>query len=165
MPEWLSTTIFGITQVFMLVGLLGLLVPVYPGIVIMWLATLGYGIASGFTPLGTGLFVVITILMLVGTIIDNVLMGAGARQGGATWLTIGVALVAGILGTILWPPIGGIIAAPLGVLLLEYARTSDIQKAWQALRGLATGWGLSFVVRLAIGIVMMILWWVWVWKG
>ncbi len=149
----------------MLVGLLGLIVPVYPGIVIMWLATLGYGIASGFTPLGAGLFVVITILMLVGTIIDNVLMGAGARQGGATWLSIGVALVAGILGTILWPPIGGIIAAPLGVLLLEYARTSDIKKAWQALHGLASGWGLSFVVRLGIGVVMMILWWVWVWKG
>jgi uncharacterized protein YqgC (DUF456 family) len=165
MPEWLSTTIFGVTQVFMLVGLLGLIVPVYPGIVIMWLATLGYGIAGRFTPLGIGIFVAITILMLVGTIIDNVLMGAGARQGGATWLSIGVALAAGIVGTLIWPPIGGIIAAPIGVLLLEYAHTSDIRKAWQALRGLATGWGLSFVVRFGIGVLMMILWWVWAWKG
>lgn len=149
----------------MLVGLLGLIVPIYPGIVIMWLAALGYGIASGFTPWGIGLFVVITLLMLVGTIIDNILMGAGARQGGASWLAIGVALAGGVIGTLLWPPVGGFIAAPLGVLLLEYARTSDIKKAWLALRGLATGWGLSFVVRFGIGLAMMVLWWIWVWKA
>lgn len=149
----------------MLVSLLGLVVPVYPGIVIMWLATLGYGIVTGFTPLGIGLFVVITLLMLVGTVIDNVLMGAGARQKGASWVTIGVALAAGILGTILFPPIGGIIAAPLAVLLLEYARTSDFKTAWESLRGLATGLGLSILVKLGLGLVIMVLWWVWVWKG
>lgn len=165
MPEWISTMIFWLVQVIMLVGLFGLIVPVYPGIVIMWLAALGYGIAAGFTPLGIGLFVLITILMLIGTIIDNVMMGAGARQGGASWLTIGVALAGGILGTILWPPVGGIIAAPLAVLLLEYAHTSDFHKAWASLRGLATGWGLSIIVKLGIGLVMMIIWWIWVWKG
>lgn len=149
----------------MLVGLFGLVVPVYPGIVIMWLASLGYGIVNGFSSLGIGLFVVITLLMLVGTVIDNVLMGAGARQGGASWLTIGVALAAGIIGTIAFPPIGGFIAAPLGVLLLEYARTSDIKTAWQSLRGLATGLGLSVVVKLGLGLLIMILWWLWVWKG
>jgi len=40
-----------------------------------------------------------------------------------------------------------------------------VGKAWESLRGLATGWGLSFVVRFGIGVVMMCLWWLWVWKG
>lgn len=165
LEDVLSISIFAITQVFMLVGLFGLVVPVYPGTVIMWLAALGYGIVSGFSTLGIVLFVIITVLMLVSTVVDNLLMGAGARKGGASWGTIILALVAGVVGTIVFPPIGGIIAAPVVVLLAEYRRLRDWGKAWQALRGLATGWGLSFLVRFLIGFVMMGLWWIWAWKG
>jgi hypothetical protein len=76
-----------------------------------------------------------------------------------------VALVAGVIGTLIFPPFGGIIAAPLAILLLEYARVRDMNRAWLALRGLATGLGLSFLARFAIGLVIMGLWWVWVWQG
>jgi len=165
MPDWLHISIFALTQIIMLVGLFGLIVPVFPGTVVMWLAALGYGVVTGFNTLGIVLFVIITLLMLVSTVVDNLFMGAGARKGGASWTTILIALLAGVLGTLLFPPIGGLIAAPLAILLLEYTRTGDFQKAWQALTGLAAGWGLSFVVRLGIGGVMMILWWIWVWKG
>jgi hypothetical protein len=165
MPDWLEWTTFGLVQLFMLVGLLGLLVPIFPGLVIMWLAALGYGVAVGFSTLGIVLFVLITLLMLFGSIVDNLMMGVGARQSGAAWLTIFVALAAGILGTILLPPIGGIIAAPLAILLLEYARLRDWKQAWRAFTGLTVGWGLSVVARFAIGALIMLLWWLWVWKG
>jgi len=165
MPEWLHVSIFALTQFIMLVGLFGLIVPVFPGTVVIWLAALGYGVVTGFHTLGIILFVIITILMLVGTLVDNLFMGAGARKGGASWTTILVALMAGVLGTLLFPPIGGLIAAPLAILLLEYTRTHDMQKSWQALRGLATGFGLSVIVRFGIGVLMMILWWIWVWQG
>ena len=165
MPDWLHVSIFALTQFIMLVGLFGLIVPVFPGTVVIWLAALGYGVVTGFHTLGIILFVIITILMLVGTLVDNLFMGAGARKGGASWTTILVALLAGVLGTLLFPPIGGFIAAPLAILLLEYTRTHDMQQALQALRGLATGFGLSVVVRFGIGVLMMILWWIWVWQG
>ena len=80
-------------------------------------------------------------------------------------ITIGVALLAGVLGTIVFPPIGGLIAAPLAVFALEYLRVRDVRGAWYALRGLAAGWGLSFFARFGIGVVMMVLWWIWVWQG
>jgi uncharacterized protein YqgC (DUF456 family) len=166
MEDWLYLTIFGLTQFFMLVGLFGLVVPVFPGLVVMWLAALGYGIATGFhSTLGIVIFIVLTLLMLVGSFIDNLLMGVGAHRGGASWSTILVALMAGVIGTLAFPPFGGIIAAPLAVVLLQYLRLRDLQKAWESLRGLVTGWGLSFVVRLLIGVVMMGIWWIWVWKG
>jgi len=165
MPEWLNISIFALTQIIMLVGLFGLVIPVFPGTVVIWLAALGYGAVSGFGTLGVILFVIITLLMLAGTVIDNVFMGAGARKGGASWLSIGVALLAGAAGTLLLPPFGGLIAAPLAVLLLEAYRNKSMEKGWKALRGLATGWGLSFIVRFAIGLLMMALWWLWVWQG
>jgi uncharacterized protein len=163
MPTWINLSIIGITIFAMLVGLVGLLVPLFPGIVVIWLAALGYGIVVGFNTLGIILFVVITILMLAGTLVDNVLMGVGARQGGASWLSLSAALVAGVAGTLLFPPIGGLIATPLAVLLIEFLRSRDWNKTWIAVRGLAVGWGLSFVVRLLIGVVMILLWVVWVW--
>jgi len=153
------------TQIVILVGLFGLIIPIFPGIVIIWLAVLGYGVLAGFGALGVVLFILLTLLMIAGITVDNVLMGVGARQGGASWRTIAVALIAGIAGTLLIPPVGGIIAAPAAVLLLEYQRVKDRDKAWQALLGLAKGWGLSFVARFIIGLIMMGLWWIWVFLG
>jgi uncharacterized protein YqgC (DUF456 family) len=158
----LNYSLFAVIQVFMLVGLLGLIIPVFPGLVVMWIAALGYGIAVGFNVAGGVIFAIQTILMLAGSLGDNLLVGATARQGGVSWRTIIAALLAGIIGTFIFPPIGGLIAAPVVALLLEYERTRDWAKARQAIFGLATGFGLAYVVRLGIGIVMMILWWVWV---
>jgi uncharacterized protein YqgC (DUF456 family) len=165
MTEFLNVSVIAIVQIFLLVGLFGLLVPLFPGLLVMWLALLGYGVASGFSTLGIVLFVVITLLAIGASLADNILMGVGARKGGASWWTIGAALVAGVLGTVLFPPIGGLIASPAVVLVLEYQRLGDWQKAWQALRGLAVGWGISFVFRFLAGLVIIGLWWLWVWKG
>lgn len=161
MPAWLDVSIFGITLFVMLVGLVGLFVPIFPGIVVIWLAGLGYGIVVGFNTLGWVIFAVLTVLMLAGVTVDNVLMGAGARRGGASWGSILVGLIAGIVGTILVPPIGGLIAAPAAIYLLEYWRSRNAETAWRATRGLAVGWGLSFFARFGIGLVMILLWLAW----
>ena len=161
MPAWLSASIFSITLVLMLVGLFGLIVPIFPGITVIWLAALGYGVVTGFNTLAWVLFAVITLLMIVGVTIDNVLMNAKAHKEGAAWTSLALGWLGGILGTILVPPIGGILAAPLVVLLVEYIRQRDINKALLTLRGLLVGWGLSFVARFFIGLVMIALWAVW----
>jgi uncharacterized protein YqgC (DUF456 family) len=164
-PQWLEVIIVILVQVFLLVGLFGLLIPVFPGVIVMWLVILGYGVVTGFRTLGIVLFVLITLLMLFSTIVDNLLMGAGARKGGASWLSILVALVAGVAGTLIFPPFGGLIAAPLAVFVAELIRFRQWRKALTATGGMATGWGLTFLARFLIGVVIMMLWWLWVWKG
>ncbi len=165
MPAWLDLSLFAVTLIVMLVGLFGLLVPIFPGLVVIWLAALGYGILTGFHTLGIWLFAFITVLMIVGSVVDNLFMGAGARQGGASWLSIGVATVAGIAGTLFFPPIGGLVAVPLAILVVELLRLRNFRLALQAFRGLAVGWGLAFVVRFGIGVVMIMAWIIWDWKG
>ena len=145
----------------MLLGLVLLIEPIFPGITVIWVAALLYGLVTGFDTLGIVIFVIITLGMIVGISADNVLMGAGARQGGASWLTIIVALIAGIAGTIIFPPIGGLIAIPVAIFLLELLRVREWRGAWRATRGLALGWGLSFLVRFGIGLVMISIWLAW----
>jgi uncharacterized protein YqgC (DUF456 family) len=145
----------------MLVGLVLLIIPIFPGITVIWLAALLYGIITGFDTLGIVIFVLITLGMIAGISADNFLMGAGARRGGASWLTIGVAFIAGIAGTVLFPPIGGLIAIPVSIFLLELVRNREWRGAWRATRGVALGWGLSFLVRFGIGLVMISAWLVW----
>jgi uncharacterized protein YqgC (DUF456 family) len=161
LPAWLSEAIFVITLTIMLVGLFGLLVPIFPGIVVIWLAALGYGVVTGFTTLGWVLFVLLTLLMITGETIDNVLMSARAHKEGVAWSSIVLGMLAGILGTIFFPPFGGLIAAPLVVWLLEYLRLRDVRKSLASLRGLAIGWGASFVVRFMLGLAMIGIWLVW----
>jgi uncharacterized protein YqgC (DUF456 family) len=150
-----------LTLVVMGVGLFGLVVPLFPGISLIWLAALGYGLITGFTTLGWVLFALITILFIIGAFIDNVLMNATAHKEGASWFTLALAMLAGIVGTIAFPPIGGLIAAPLVVLLLEFWRQRDFKKALASLRGMAVGWGSAFVVRLFLSLAMIGLWLVW----
>ena len=165
MVDFLNLSILWLTTFFMLLGLLVLVVPVLPGLLIMWLAALGYGFATGFSTLGIVVFVAISLLAIGGSLVDNLLMGVGAKQGGASWLTILVALLAGLLGTLFLPPFGGFVLAPLAILLLEYLRLRDWKEAWRSLRGLATGWGAAYFVRILIGLVVIGLWAIWVWKG
>lgn len=165
MVNWSDYVLFGVIQVAMLVGMFGALVPFFPGIFIMWLAALGYGFIAGWSTLGILLFILMTVLLVISTLIDNVLMGAGAQRGGAHWVSIIVALVVGVAFTILFPPFGGIIAAPLSVFLIEWVRLREARKAWKALIGMAAGYGISYFVRFGLGMLIMAMWWLWVWKG
>jgi uncharacterized protein len=158
---WLDATVFALTLFVMLVGLVGLVIPIFPGIEVIWLAALGYGILTGFDSPGLLIFIFITIALIPGVTVDNILMGAGARRGGASWLSILAALVAGIVGTLLFPPVGGLIAAPLAVLLLEFQRVRNMGKAWVATRGLAVGFILSVGAKFVIGSLMIGLWLIW----
>ena len=161
MSPWLSALAFWLPLLFMLVGLFGLIIPVFPGVLVIWLAALVYGLVTGFDTLGIVIFFLITLGFLAGAIVDTVLMAALSRQQGASWWSILLGMLAGLLGTLLFPPIGGLIAAPAVILLLEYLRARDWNKAWQATLGLVMGWGLSFLVRFAIGLVMVALYLVW----
>jgi uncharacterized protein len=146
----------------MLFGLFSLLIPVLPGLVIIWVPALIYGLVGGFNWGGGILFAIITILMIAGSLVDNVIMGARAKVQGASWLAIGVSLAAGILGSIAFPPFGGLIAALLGLFVVEILRLKDLKRAYESTKSMAIGCGWAAVIRFGMGVVMILLWGAWV---
>lgn len=158
MPAWLETTSLILIILTISVGQLGLIIPIFPGNVVIWVATLVYGIIFGFGNLGGVLFALITLLMLIAVGADNVLMGAKAREKGAEWSSIIAALGAGVIFTFVFPPIGGIIAAPLVLYLMEYRHLGDSKAATEVVKGLMLGLGLSFLARFVLGLIMIAVW-------
>jgi uncharacterized protein YqgC (DUF456 family) len=156
-----NTTFLVIILTVMLVGEIGLIIPVLPGLIIIWVAGLVYGIVEGFTWGSGAIFAGMTLLMIVGSLIDNVIMGASARQQGASWIAIAIATGLGLAGSILLPPFGGLIAALIGLFAYEFFRLRDWRKALQSTKSMALGCGWSAVVRAGMGALMIGLWIIW----
>jgi uncharacterized protein YqgC (DUF456 family) len=162
--DWLTignVTLHILVAATMLVGWLGLLIVIIPGLVIIWAAGLVYGLAAGFDTSGWILFGLMTVLMIVGSLIDNVLIGASAKQKGASWWAIGAALLGAVAGSILLPPLGGLLFAMAALFLVEYFRVKNWRKALDTTGGMAMGCGWAVAARLAIGAVMIALWLLW----
>jgi uncharacterized protein YqgC (DUF456 family) len=151
-----------ISLAVMLFGLFSVFIQVLPGPLIIWIPTLIYGLLTGFNLSSGILFALITLLMLFGSVVDNLIMGQKARQQGASWLAIGISLVAGIAGSIIFPPFGGLIAALLALFAVEVYRLRDLQKALNSTKSMAIGCGWASVARFAIGCVMILLFLAWI---
>ena len=154
---------FGIVSLvlIMVVSWLGLIVPVFPGTVVMWIAMGVYGLVYGFTKTGLILFIIITVLMILSTFLDNFFMGAKALEKGASKWGIAISILGGVIFSFLFPPFGGIVAAPILLFLYEFWQSKDQKEAWTITKGMLAGWGWSFVTRFGVGFVMLALWVVW----
>jgi hypothetical protein len=151
----------GLTLAGMLTGLL--VVPFLPGLVIIWLVSIAYGIAAGFGTLGWVMLALITVLMLVGSILDNVLMGTQAHKEGAPWWVVLVAFVAALPGNALIPIVGWILLAMVVMFLIQWSRMKDARAALNSIKGMLIGYGWAFAFRFIIGMVMIGLWLIWAW--
>ncbi len=166
MNNWLDTfpwADFFKLITFLLMGVGLMVIPILPGLVIIWAAALGYGLVVGFSTLGWVMFAIITVLMLAGSILDNVLMGAKAHKEGAPWWVVILAMLAAVAGSLLIPVpiIGGILAAVLVLFGIQWARLKDARQALASLKGMLIGCGWALLFRFIIGIIMIGLWLVW----
>jgi len=156
-----STWFVPVLAVIMAIGLIGLLFYIIPGLTIIWLAILAFGIVNGFTVWSGILFGVITLLMVGGNLVDNYLMGDQARKTGASWVSIAVALVLAVVGTFVLPPFGGILFAAIGIFVVEWIRQKNFKEGLKNTGAILKGVGLAVVARFIIGLVMIGLWSLW----
>jgi uncharacterized protein YqgC (DUF456 family) len=154
-----------VAVVVMLAGLISLFTLIIPGLTIIWLSALAYGLLTGVTTANLVYFSLITVLMIFGNIVDQLLMGAKARQSGASWTGIFLSTIAAFVFSFLLPPFGGIIASLLVLFIYEFIRLRDWRKAGGTTKEMAIGCASAVIVRFFIGIAMISLWVMWVWQS
>jgi uncharacterized protein YqgC (DUF456 family) len=147
--------VFGLATTVMLVGLIGVIVPVVPGVVVIWVAVLGYAWYDGFQAPGPPVFALLTLLGVAGATADVWMSYLGARAGGTSlWGTLG-GVLGSLIGLVVWFPLGAIVGGAAGVLAVELIRTRDWRKALTGGGGTLGGYLLSTAVELLIGLVMI----------
>src|SRR5215510_4439034 len=97
------------TLAALLIGLLGLLVPIFPGLTIMWLATLVYALlqsaAQRMTFWDWVIFAFITLMMIAGNIVDNIIIARKMRDKFIPWSSIILAFTASIVASLFLTPL------------------------------------------------------------
>jgi uncharacterized protein YqgC (DUF456 family) len=170
-PDWyqltFQTVLQALTLFVLLVGLVGLIMPIFPGLTVMWLGTLVYGLfsyaAGGMTVWDWVLFALITLLMIGGNIIDNIIIARKMRDQYVPWSSIFLSFVAGLVASIFFTPLIGLAASPLALFGVEYLRVRNRQAAWDGTKAYMIGWGWAFGVRFLIGLFITGLWMLWAW--
>jgi uncharacterized protein YqgC (DUF456 family) len=109
------------------------------------------------------LFAIITILMIAGNVVDNIIIARRVREKEVPWGSIILGYLAGILASLFFTPLVGIIVAPTGLFGAEYLRLRNPKIAFDSTRAWMTGWGITIAVRIAIGVFMIGLWMIWAW--
>jgi hypothetical protein len=160
-----KTLVTVLAAVVMLLGLAGVVLPALPGLALIWLAALGYGLLAGWGASGPWLFGLITLLGLAGLGSELWVTSAGARVAGASGWSVLAGIVLGLIGLLFFSPIGAVIGLTLGILGGEYLRLKDWRKALSAAGGTLAGCGVSYGVKLLLGMVMIGAWVAWVLIG
>lgn len=144
----------------MAVGILGTVLPILPGLVLIWGAALVYGLVEGFGLIGWVAFGTISLIAAAGVAAGIVVPQRAAWAGG-----IGVggqllALALAVVGFFVIPVVGAGAGFVLGVYLV--ARSRHPEQAWSVtkstLRSMVVAAGLQFVA----GVTMTGVWLVWV---
>lgn len=162
MPDSIVTILLAIGMV---VGLVGIFIPLLPDILLIWGAGLVYGLAVGWGSFGPWMFGLMTILGVIGLLTDLWLTSVGGKIGGASFSSVLLGILAGFVGMIFLSPVGGIFVM-LGVTFyLEYRRLKDTDLAMKGMLGVAIGYGASIGVKVGIALAMILLWLIWVFKG
>ena len=166
---WAEIPLLFVVILGMLIGFFGLFLVFFPGLTVIWASVLLWGIATTFNfkvgpwtfTLTIATFLVITMLMLFGNILDNIFMAGNARQKGASWWAIILSFVAMVVVSIFLTPLAGLAATLLVLFLVELIRIRDFKSAFRSVSGMAMGCGWGVIVRLLIAGLMISLFIMW----
>lgn len=145
-----------------LIGLI--LVPLgLPGLWIMVLGVLGYGWLTEFRTVGVATIGIVLGLAAVGEIVEAWLGFRFARRYGGSSRAGWGALVGGTVGAIVGVPvpiigsvIGAFIGSFAGAAVFEYTRASTVGGATRAGWGAVLGRAAAAAVKVALGLVIVV---------
>lgn len=144
-----------IAGILMILGLIGCIVPAMPGPPLSFIGLLMIAIAQDFAePLTSNLVLIMAVLMVAVTILDYIIPVAGAKKYGASKWGIWGAILGMIIGILFFPPLGIIVGAFLGAVVIELMIGKSGKEALKAGWGTFLGTLLGTILKLAVSFTM-----------
>lgn len=139
-----------------LVGLLGILVPVLPGGFLILAALLVWTIGTG-GPRAWLVFAVAAGLILGGAVVKYVVPGRRLQEAGVPATSLWAGGLLGLVGFFVVPVLGLLLGFVLGVYLAEHRRVGGAA-AWPSTRAALRAAGLSILIELAAALLATAAW-------
>ena len=142
-----------VVGLIMLVGLIGIAVPVLPGLLVVWAAVLVWASETQTTAAWV-VFGIATTLALSGFLLQYLLPGRRLRRAGVTTSTTLAGAALAVVGFFVIPVIGAFLGFALGIYLAERIKLGAHDAAWpstkHALKAIALSMGIELLAGLAI---------------
>ncbi|MBT0769216.1 DUF456 domain-containing protein [Kineosporia sp. J2-2] len=138
-------------------GLLGVVVPVLPGLVLVAGGVLVWALAEG-SATGWTVFGVAVAVLVLGTVVKYALPGRRLKEGGVPGITLAAGVLLGVFGFFVIPVIGLPIGFVLGVYAAELLRLGGHAGAWPSTVQAVKAVGLSMLIELAAGLIATAVW-------
>lgn len=147
----------------MVAGLVGVFVPVIPGLLLIWAAGLWWTIADGGGAVRWTVLGVLTVLLVLGTVAKYVLPARSAAARGAPLSTLVAGAAGAVVGFFVIPVVGVLVGGVAGIYLAEYRRLHDGGRAWVSTRAALVAIGVGLLIELTAGALMIGAWLLGVW--
>lgn len=139
------------------IGLVGIAVPVLPGLFVVFLGVLLWA-SEQSSPGGWAVLGVCTALMVAGYVCEYLLPGRRMRAAGVPTSTVLLGAALGVVGFFVIPVVGLFAGFVLGVYLAERARRGGHNSAWTSTRHAIGAVLTSIAVELLAGVSMTLTW-------
>ncbi len=154
----MEAVVLGLAFVAMLIGLVGVVVPVLPGLLVVWLVGAASVLWQGTDAAGWVVAAWLTGLFALGTLATVVLPARRGREAGATTGSFAFALLGAVLGFFVVPVAGFLLGFVLGLLVGERGRLGEWEAARSSTLAVLRGYGLGVLMELIVGVTMVGSW-------
>ena len=141
---------------FMLAGLLGIFIPMIPGIPLILGVIVAYGWYEGFEVINVTYIAMMGGITLLSVLVDYLSTTLGAKYSGSSRAGVWGAFIGTFVGLFILPPLGLLIGPWIGAMLGEYLSANDLNKAVKAGFGTVVGLFSGMFFNLLLGLVMVV---------
>lgn len=148
-----------VPPLLILVGLVGIVVPVLPGLLLVLGGVLLWALMES-TPLAWGVFLASVLVAVLGYVLQYLLPGRRMRERGVRSSTLALAVLFGVVGFFVVPVVGAVIGFVLGIFVVEVGRSRDRAQAWErtkhALVAVLHSIGIELIAGLLIAALYVV---------
>lgn len=142
----------------MLLGIAGVILPVLPGLTLVWGAVIGSMVVAGWTAGAWVVAVLVTVVFVGAQVAQYVLPARAGRVSGAPRSSVIAGAVLGVVGFFVIPVVGFVVGGTAGVYLAERSRLGTHEDAWRTTRAVLRNVGIAVLLQLVAGVVMIAVW-------
>jgi uncharacterized protein len=153
-----GTVVNLVAGVVIALGMVGVVVPVVPGLLLTWAGVLFWAFLSDA---GGGVrwvvLVVATVIAVVGAGIKYLMPGRRLKEAGVPNSALLAGAGLGLVGFFVVPVVGLILGFVLGVYLVEHARLGAAQ-AWPSTKHALAAAGMALLIEFTTSLAIAVVW-------